>query len=338
MDGKRDVVPTDHVHRLLFELFVDLEKVNDLLFRVLLKVVERLAEREAGIVGGDAENLLVRALLIPHFQDTDGTCFDDAAGDCWVGHQNEDIKRVAIEVVGLRNVAVIKRIKQRRIEHSIKFENARFLANLILVRAPFRDFDHGVKHVRGVFSNRYVEDGHRSDRVPVWRVFLPVASRSLNLAPSKIRLFLAYTAIMCPMGRKILLFVVALATFAVVGCGSGGGDAATIEKDAVGKYKMDVDTSGMKEDEKKMMDAMKGMFSSMKVELKADKTATMSAMGQNETGKWSVEGGKVIITPDKKDSKKMTLSPKGDGKTLVADMEGEEAEKMKGAKLLLVKE
>lgn len=143
---------------------------------------------------------------------------------------------------------------------------------------------------------------------------------------------------MCPMGRKILLFVVALATFAVVGCGSGGGDAATIEKDAVGKYKMDVDTSGMKEDEKKMMDAMKGMFSSMKVELKADKTATMSAMGQNETGKWSVEGGKVIITPDKKDSKKMTLSPKGDGKTLVADMEGEEAEKMKGAKLLLVKE
>ena len=115
------------------------------------------------------------------------------------------------------------------------------------------------------------------------------------------------------------------------------GFAAITEKDVIGKYKMVMDTNAMKAQERQMMDKMKSNFDSVRLELKPGKVVAMSAMGKSETGKWAIVNGKIVVTPNKKGSKSLSLVPKGDGKTLVAVMEPGEQARMKGAKLTFVR-
>lgn len=69
-----------------------------------------------------------------------------------------------------------------------------------------------------------------------------------------------------------------------------------MEKQVVGTWKMDVDTSGADAKIKSQAEALKGMLGAMTMTLKEDKTVESSALGQKSTGTWSLEGDKITIT------------------------------------------
>jgi len=132
------------------------------------------------------------------------------------------------------------------------------------------------------------------------------------------------------MARSWLVGLVVAAAF-VVGCG-GGDLAAKIP----GTWKMQIDSSGMAEKDKAMVEMAKSFLSSMSITLKEDKTAELTAMGQSEKGKWSLEGDKITITAEKGDPMVGVVS--SDGNTITPDKSSFGGQDMKGAKITLVKE
>lgn len=127
--------------------------------------------------------------------------------------------------------------------------------------------------------------------------------------------------------------IVWMAVVCLLLAGCGGGD---LSKKVPGKWKMNVDTAGMAEKDKAGAEAVKGLLSAMSLELKADKTATMTAMGQNDTGTWSLEGNKITITTGK--GKPMIGTVSGDGNTITPEMDADMSRTMGGAKITLTKE
>lgn len=88
--------------------------------------------------------------------------------------------------------------------------------------------------------------------------------------------------------RNALLATVAFV--ALVGCG------ANLEKAVVGDWGFELDAAGMNAQQKASADLMKGMLTSMTLTLKADKTATMKVLGQEQAGTWTIEGENITIT------------------------------------------
>ncbi len=157
LDCNTDIVPTYHVNILFLKLLIDLEEVNDLFEGVLVDIVDRFPVVVARILRRHAENFLVRALVVPHFQDSDGFCLNDAPWKSWVQQQDEHVDRIAVEVVSLRNISVIKRIEEWRIENSVQLYKPGFLINLIFICAPLWDLDDGVENKGRFRPNRHIQ-------------------------------------------------------------------------------------------------------------------------------------------------------------------------------------
>ena len=64
----------------VFQILIDVEKVDDLFEDVGGQVRQVLNAFEARVGGGDGQNLLVRPFLVPHHQDPEGPGGDEAAG------------------------------------------------------------------------------------------------------------------------------------------------------------------------------------------------------------------------------------------------------------------
>lgn len=139
------------------------------------------------------------------------------------------------------------------------------------------------------------------------------------------------------MARKIAVIVALVATIFIVGC-AGGADPA---KQAVGKWKMDIDTSAMAEKDKAGVEMAKGFLSAITIEVKEGGKAAMSAMGTTKEGTWKVEGTKITIsgfgsTPGADTDMVGTIS--SDGKSIALEAPKGQADQMKGAKISLKKE
>ena len=118
-----------------------------------------------------------------------------------------------------------------------------------------------------------------------------------------------------------------IACLAPVGC------SANLEKAVVGDYGFELDTAGMSAQDKAGADMVKGMMSSMTVTLKADKTATMKVLGQEQAGTWSIDGDMITITSQGQPMKGKVLD--GGKKIEVSDTSGMGGGK--GGKMFLVK-
>ncbi len=125
--------------------------------------------------------------------------------------------------------------------------------------------------------------------------------------------------------RNALLAAVAFV--ALVGCG------ANLEKAVVGDYGFEFDTAAMSEADKAGAEMAKAMLSSMTMTLKADKTATVKVLGQEQAGTWSIEGDMITITSQGQPMKGKILD--GGKKIEVSEAAGSPAGK--GAKMFLVK-
>lgn len=108
-----------------------------------------------------------------------------------------------------------------------------------------------------------------------------------------------------------------------------------LEKKIVGKYKVNVDTSGMPADKKAMADAAKSMLSGMTLELKADKTSEMTMGTNKQAGTWKLTGDEVEITAGA--GKPMKAKASSDGKSLTPILDAEQEKMFQGVKMTFQK-
>ena len=132
------------------------------------------------------------------------------------------------------------------------------------------------------------------------------------------------------MRRFMSFAVLAILGMALASCG------ASLEKAVVGKYHLDLNTDKMQAKEKAAADMMKGMLTGVSMDIKADHTINMSAMGKDETGTWKIDGDKLKITP--KGQKEGTFEVKDGGKTLIPDAKAMGMPDMKGAEISFKKD
>lgn len=132
------------------------------------------------------------------------------------------------------------------------------------------------------------------------------------------------------MARKLVV-VVGLAVLCVlVGC-SGGAEQAIL-----GKWKMDIDTSGVSDPMlKKSIDDNKPKLGGS-MEFQTGGKVSMTMTGNNEVGTWTLDGKVVKIKDSKGVEVKGNLS--ADGKRMDLEMPADLAGVMKGAKMYMVKQ
>ena len=109
---------------------------------------------------GDTQNFLVRSFFISHFEHSNGVSFDKATGNGRVTDHDKDVQRVTVEVVSLGNVAVVERIEQGRVKHSVELDDAGFLVYFVLVGATSRNLNDRVEDVGSIWANFREVDRH----------------------------------------------------------------------------------------------------------------------------------------------------------------------------------
>ncbi len=107
--------------------------------------------------------------------------------------------------------------------------------------------------------------------------------------------------------RLLIAFSLALSALLLAGCGKGAdtnmaggttGSSTADESKLVGKYMAEFTLPPDKKDDP-MAKMAESFVKGMMIELKADKTYTMTAMGIPIEGKWSASGDKVSLTVEK---------------------------------------
>jgi len=116
----------------------------------------------------------------------------------------------------------------------------------------------------------------------------------------------------------------------VAGCG------ANLEKAIVGKFRGEIDISGVAAKDKAAAEMGATMLKGFTFEIKEGGKAAMSGMGMNEEGTWKLEGSKLTIT--NKSGKPQKFDVQDGGSKLVPDMTADEAKMFQGAKIWFKKE
>lgn len=133
------------------------------------------------------------------------------------------------------------------------------------------------------------------------------------------------------MRQFILASLLAFSAFALFGC---SGD---LSKQIVGKYKMELDTTNLKEEQKGMAEMAKSFMGNMTLEIHEDKKATIDLGFAKEDGTWELEGNKLKISSKMQVDKPMVLVVSDNGNTLTPEMTEEEKKQMEGLQFKYVK-
>ena len=155
--GGGDILPAQHGRFFVFQVFVNVEKVDDFFEDVRGQIGQMLNALKARVGGGDGQDLLIRAFLVAHHQDAQRPGGDQAAGKSRLGRNDENIQRVAVFGQRVANPAIIKRVKQRRIQRPIQLEDAQIMVIFVFVGRPLRDFDNHVDDDRSLIAQRHFE-------------------------------------------------------------------------------------------------------------------------------------------------------------------------------------
>ena len=140
--GGRAAGPLRALDRLAgLQVLVDLKEVLDLQPVKLGHVVDVLQVRLPRVARGDAEDLVVRALLVGHLEHADHPGGHQAAGESRLLKQHQGVKRVAIAAQGLVDEPVVGGVPSRGEQHPVKPDPAGAVINLILVPVAPGDLD-----------------------------------------------------------------------------------------------------------------------------------------------------------------------------------------------------
>src|SRR3954462_11656088 len=123
------------------EILVALEEVLDLVAQLVLDVVYVDHALEGGVAERDAQELLVRPLLVLHVEDADRADADPAARKRRVGDEHERVEWVAVLRERPLDEAVVGGIGHRGEQPPVEHQPTELLVPLVLVAGARRDLD-----------------------------------------------------------------------------------------------------------------------------------------------------------------------------------------------------
>src|SRR5580698_10400004 len=144
-DGERGVSWADvfDFDALAFELFVVGEEALEDEQAMLRKIARFDVVAELGIVRRDGDDFVVAGAGIDHRHEADGASLDERERLDGLLAKNEDIERIVVFGVGLRDEAVVRGIENRGVDDAIDFEQTGGFVELVFYVGAERDLDDG---------------------------------------------------------------------------------------------------------------------------------------------------------------------------------------------------
>lgn len=112
------------------------------------------------------------------------------------------------------------------------------------------------------------------------------------------------------------------------------GCAANLEKAVIGKYRGEIDISGVDAKNKQVAEMGAAMMKGITFEIKEGGKAAVS--GVPDEAKWTLEGTKMTVTPTK--GEKLIFTVEEGGKKLVPELTKDQNKMLEGAKIWFKKE
>ena len=128
---------------LALESLVDGEEVLDLLSEVLGELFDVGDSLVHGVLGEDAEDLVVDIAGVDHLHDSDGPALGEGSGDDGFAADDEDVERVAVEGDGPGDESVVPGVSGGGGEDPVNGDEAGLLVHFVFHLASFADLDEG---------------------------------------------------------------------------------------------------------------------------------------------------------------------------------------------------
>ena len=139
------VAPLLNVDELAgLEVLVALEEVLDLVLGLLRNIGDVLDVLPAWVLVRNSDDLGIRARLVAHVQNADGTQLHANTGEDGVLEQSENVYGVTVEAESVLEVAVVGGVNERREQHAVEVDATCFVVNFVLVAASLGNFNDGV--------------------------------------------------------------------------------------------------------------------------------------------------------------------------------------------------
>jgi hypothetical protein len=106
---------------------------------------------------------------------------------------------------------------------------------------------------------------------------------------------------------KRILLILIVAGMALIGCGGG------LKDKLVGTWKFDSSTFAMEGITPEQKAEAAKFLDAPRLELKADGTYVGTGMGNDDKGKWSLDGKDLKVKPDKENDTKTSMTVSDDG-------------------------
>jgi hypothetical protein len=166
LQGRLLAFPPVAAHILGFQVLVGEEEVFELPQQVRRQVGQGIDVHVVGVGGGDAEDLVVLALVVGHAQDADGPGLDDHARVGGAHDQHQDVAGVTVRGQGVGDEAVLGRVVDGGVEHPVHLHQAGDVVDLVLDPGAVGDLHHRVDDLRRLLARPNHVQGHRPSSLP----------------------------------------------------------------------------------------------------------------------------------------------------------------------------
>ena len=141
---------------LAFELLIVLKKAFKDEQAMTGKIAGFEIFAEFGVVGGDGDDFVIGGAAVDHGHNADSASFDEGEGLNRFLAKNENVQRVIVFGIGLRDEAVVCGIEDGGMDDAIDFEQAGRLIEFVFEIGTERNFDNGLEIAGDIFAGRNV--------------------------------------------------------------------------------------------------------------------------------------------------------------------------------------
>jgi len=146
--GLLPALKLEHLHLLILQLFVVRKEPVHLVEHVPRQLLNIAIVRHRFIAVRHRDDLVVLLPLVDHPHHADHLRVHQAQGLHLGRTEHQNIERIVVVAVGLRDEAVVRGVVDRTEQHAIQPEQSGLLVQLVLDLALRRDLDHRGDHVR----------------------------------------------------------------------------------------------------------------------------------------------------------------------------------------------
>jgi len=151
-----------------FELLVVLEETLQDEHAVRRKVASFDVLAKFGVVGGHGDDFVVAGAAVDHGHDADGAGFDEGKRLDGFLAEDEDVERVVVFGVGLRDEAVVGGIEDRGVNDAVNFEQTGGFVEFVFYVGTEGDFDDGLEIAGELLAGGNIVPCMHHSGIPRW--------------------------------------------------------------------------------------------------------------------------------------------------------------------------